>query len=217
MIELFVARVLAVDGDQRHVGQVDAVPAIGRPHMVGQRRRLRHRLGREAMRHLVLAHRDLDLHAGIVDLAEHLGDAADRLRVHRRRLGQLDRHHLAGRRVRGGVLRDQDVLPVALVFGRDEPDAALVQQAADDRRLAPLEDLEHAAFGPALAVVAHDAHAHAVAVQHRAHLLRRQIDVGFAVVAQHEAVAVAMALHRAFDLAHQSGAECRRVTWDVVS
>ena len=66
------------------------------------------------------------------------------------------------------------------------------------------------AFGAAAAVVAHDAHAHAVAVQHRAHLLRREVDVGgAALVADHEAVAVAVALHGAVDLAHQSGAEHR--------
>ena len=40
----------------------------------------------EHVRHLVLAHRDLDLHAGVVDLAQHLDDAAHRLRVARRLL-----------------------------------------------------------------------------------------------------------------------------------
>ena len=83
---------------------------------------------------------------------------------------------------------------------------SLVQQAADDRRLAALEDLEHAALGPALAVVAHDAHAHAVAMQHRAHFLRCEVDV--AVGMKHEAVAVAMALDDTVDLAHQCSAQC---------
>ena len=92
---------------------------------------------------------------------------------------------------------------------------ALVQQAADDRRLAPLEDVEHAPFGAALAVVAHDAHAHAVAVQHRAHFLRRQVDRRLAVVAAHEAVPVLVAFDLAFDFAEQSGAEDarRRIGW----
>ena len=193
---------------------------IGWAQLVRQRRGLRDRLGREAVRHLVLADRDLDLHAGIVDLAQHLGDAAHRLREHRRRLGELDRNHLPGLGIRGRVLRDDDVLLVALVLGRQQPDAAFVQQAADDRRLAALEDLEHVAFGPAAPVVAHDAHAHAVAVQHRAHLLRRQVDVGragaVAGVAQHEAVAIAMALHDAFDFAQQGRAESRRGGGDHV-
>jgi hypothetical protein len=47
--------------------------------------------GENSVRHAVLAHRDLDLHARVVDLAQHLDHAPDRLRVQRRRLGQFDR------------------------------------------------------------------------------------------------------------------------------
>ena len=169
---------------------------------------LRQRRVGEDVRHFVLAHRDLDLHAGIVDLAEHLGDAADRLRVHRRRLHQLDRDDLAGLGVGDAVLRHDDVLAVALVLGGEQPDAALVQQPADDRRLLALEDLEHAALGPALLVVADDARPHAVAVQDALHLLRGEIDVGLAVVADDEAVAVAMALDSALDLGEKLVADC---------
>jgi hypothetical protein len=82
-----------------------------------------------------------------------------------------------------------------------------VQQAPDDGRLPALEDLEHAALGPTLAVVADDARLDAVAVQHRAHLLRREIEVGLAIVADQKAVAVTVPLHRAFDLAHELGAD----------
>ncbi len=202
-----VACIFAVDRDERDVGQVDAALAVDRPDLVGQGRGLRQRLGRELVRHLVLAHRDLDLHARVVDLAEHLGHAADGLRVHRRRLGEFDRDDLSGGRVRDRVLRDQDVLPVALVFGRDQPDTALVQQPADDGRLLALEDLEHAALGPALAVVAHDARLDAVAVQHRAHFLLRQIEVGLQVVAHDEAMPVTMTLHRALDFGHEFSAD----------
>ena len=199
-----VACILAVDGDQRHVAQVDAVASVGRAQLVGQRRGLGQRLGRKTVRHLVLAHRDLDLHAGVVDLAQHLDDAAHRLRVHRWRFGQFDRHHLAHRRVGGGVLRHHDVLAVAAVLGRHQPDAGFVQQPADDRRLASFDDVEHAPFGAALAVVAHDAHAHAVAVQHRAHFLRRQVDHRLSVVATHEAMTVLVAFDLAFHFAEQS-------------
>ncbi len=203
-----VARVLAVDRDERHVGEVDAALAVAGLHFARQRSRLRERRIGEDVRHLVLAHRDLDLHAGIVDLAEHLGDAADRLRVHRRRLHQLDRDDLAGLRVGDAVLRHDDVLAVALVLGREQPDAALVQQPADDRRLPALEDLEDPAFGPALLVVADDAHANAVAVQHALHLLRGEEDLGLTVVANDETVAVAMALDGAFDLGEKLVAAC---------
>ena len=104
----------------------------------------------------------------------------------------------------GRALGDQDVLAVALVFGRDEPDAAFVQQPADDRLLGALDDLDHAALGAAAAVLAHDARLDAVLVQHRAHLVGGQIDVGFAVVALHETVAVAMSLDRAFNFIQQA-------------
>ena len=204
-----VACILAVDGDQRHVAQVDALPPVDRAHVVWQRGGLRQRLGREAVRHFVLAHRDLDLHARVVDLAEHLDHAAHRLREHRRRLGQFHRHHLSGGGRGRGVLRDQDVLAVAPVLWRHQPHAVFVQQAADDRGLAPLDDVEHVPFGAALAVVAHDAHLHAVAVQHRMHLLLRQVDVGLAVVALHKAVAVAVTDDGAANLAHQCTAQRR--------
>ena len=198
-----VARVLAVDRHQRHVGQVDALLHVDRAHPVRQLAGLRQRLRREAVRHLVLAHRDLDLHAGIVDVAEHLGDAPDRLRMQRRRLGQLDGDHLAGLGLRGGVLRDQDVLTIALVLRRDDPDAVLQQQPADDRRTPPLQDLQHPPLRAPLAVVAHDAHPDPIAMQHRPHFLRRQIDVGFAALHHHEAVTVTVTLHRAFHFTHQ--------------
>jgi hypothetical protein len=45
-----------------------------------------------------------------------------------------------------------------------------------------------------------------VAVHDGAHLLRRQVDVGLAVAALDEAVAIAMALDDAIDFAQQSGA-----------
>jgi hypothetical protein len=202
-----VARVLAVDGDQRHVGQVDAALHVGGAHVVGQLARLRERGRREAIRHLVFAHRDLDLHPGIVDLAQHLGDAAHGLRVHRRRLGQLDRHHLAGDRGGRGVLGDQDVLAVAAVLGGHQPGAALVEQAPDDGRLAALDDLEDAPLGPTLAVESHDAHLDAVAVQHGTHFLLRDVDVRFAVVPLDEPVAVTMTDHCSFGFTHQCAIE----------
>ena len=206
-----VTGVFAVDGDERHVGEVDAITLVGGAHLLGQAGRLRQSLRRETMRHFVLAHRDLDLHAGVVDLAQHFGHAAHRLRIQRRGLGQLDGDDLACGRVRDRVLRDHDVLTVALVFGRHEPDAALVQQAADDGRLAALEDLEHAALGAALAVVAHHARLHTIAMQHRTHFLRRKIEIGLVVIAHDEAVSIAMALHCPFDFAHQLSADGSRV------
>ncbi len=49
---------------------------IARPHLVGQVGRFGQRGIAELVRHAVLAHGDFDFHAGIVDIAEHFGDAA---------------------------------------------------------------------------------------------------------------------------------------------
>ena len=209
-----VARVFAVDGDQRHVAQVDAMLAVGGAQLFRQGRGMGQRLGRELVRHLVLAHGDLDLHARIVDLAQHLGHTADRLRVQRRRFGEFDRDHLPHCGTGRGVLGDQDVLAVAAVLGGDDPLPTFVQQATDDGRLAPLQDVDDTAFGTALAVVPQDTHAHPVLVQHAAHFLRREVDPGLAGVRQDITVAVAMALHDAVDFTHQGGAD-RRWACDV--
>jgi hypothetical protein len=92
------------------------------------------------------------------------------------------------------------------VFGRDQPDAGFQQQAADDGPLLALEDLEHAALGPAALVEAHDAHAQPVAMHDGMGFLRGEVDVGRAVIGNQEAMAVPMALQRAFDFAEQAGA-----------
>ena len=156
------------------------------------------------MRHAVLAHGDLDLHTGVVDLAQHFLHAAHGLAVERGRFGQLDHHHLARLGRANSGLGDQHVLAVAPILGRHQPDAAFVQQAPDDRVRGTLHDLEHAPFGPAAPVLAHDAHLDTVAVQHRAHLVGGQINVRITIVAHHETVAVAVALHRAFNFIQQA-------------
>ena len=53
--------------------------------------------------------------------------------------------------------------------------------------------------------MADDAGLDAVLVQHCAHFVGRQVNVGLAVVAQHKAVAVAVAGNRAFKFGKQSG------------
>ncbi len=163
------------------------------------------------MRHAVLAHRDLDFHARVIDLAEHFLDTPDRLAEQGRRLGEFDHHHLAGRGGAGRAFRDQDVLAVALVLERDEPDAAFLQQPPDDRLRRALDDLHHLALGPAAPVLAHHARAHLVLVQDRAHFVGGEIDVGFAVVADHETMAVAVALDRADDFVGKTGRGRHRV------
>ena len=83
--------------------------------------------------------------------------------------------------------------------------AELVQQAADDRSLAALDDAEHLSFRAPLAIEARDTHLDAVTVHHRSHFLRGQVDGRLPVIGVDEAMAIAVALHRALDLTHQGG------------
>ena len=195
-----VARVLAVDGDQRHVGQVDALLFVLRAHLVGQGASLGQAVLGKLVRHAVLAHGDLDLHARVVHLTEHFSDAAHRLAEQRGWLGQLHHHHLPGLGGTQGTCGDEDVLPIALVFGSHNPDAALLQQATDDGMRGALQDLGHPAFRASAPVVAHDACAHPVFVQDGTHLVGGEEDIGLSVFTDHEPVAVTVPLHGALDL-----------------
>ena len=205
-----VTRIFTVNGDQGHIAQVNPLLAVGRPYAVGQRRRLSQRWGRELVRHLVLAHGDFDLHAGVVDFTQDFCNPSHGLRVHGGRLGQFNRNHLPHAGTGRGVLGDQDVLPITAVFRCHQPVAAFVQQAPDDGRLAALDDVEHAALGSALAVQLEHPHADLVSVQHAAHFLRRQVDAGVSIDGVDKAVAIAVAFNDAFDVAHKGWSRLQR-------
>jgi len=79
-----------------------------------------------------------------------------------------------------------------------------VQQAPDDRVGRPLDDLQHAPFGPALSVLAHDPHTDLVLVQDRPHFVRRKVNISAAVVTDQESMPVAMSLNRAFNFIQQT-------------
>ena len=70
--------------------------------------------------------------------------------------------------------------------------------------LRTLDDFDDAPFGPTASVLPDDACLDAVLVEHRAHLIGRQVDVGFTIVALYEPMSVAMSLHRSFDLIQQA-------------
>ena len=156
------------------------------------------------MRYAVFAHRDLDLHARVVDFAKHLLHPAHRLAVQGRRLHKFNHHDLArlgGSRRAPGY---QNVLAVAFVFGCDEPYPPLLQQTPDDRLLRAFDDFKDATLGPPLAVAAHHAHLDPVLVQDSAHFIGGQVDVWRAVVARNESVSITVTLHRSLDFVQQA-------------
>ena len=124
------------------------------------------------MRQIVLAQRDLDLHAGIRVAAQHLDDARDRLALRRRLLDDLDDDHVARFRAAALVVRHEQVLVDPAILGDDERDAALVVEAADDRAVRALQHVDDLPFGPAAPVDAGAPRGRAIAVQHLVHLAR---------------------------------------------
>ena len=192
-----VLRVLAVDGDERRVAQVLAAGdrGLGNPRAV--RRGLVEHRGRKLVRQSVRVDRDVGFHARRAVLAEHARHAADRLRRAARLLGQLDDHDLARLGPAELRLRHQHPVGEARVVRSQVGDAGLDVQATDDLARAPLEHLDDRALRLAAEARSLDAHGHAVAVHHFAHLLGRKMDRRRGVVGQQHAVAVALRLHRA--------------------
>jgi deoxycytidylate deaminase len=193
-----ILRRLAVDGHQRQVTDVLAYAAFPFPvalaHRVGQLLRFRQRLLRELEGQLVFPQGNLDLHAGIGVVAEHLDHLADRLRMLRGLLDDLGHHHLPRHRLGLGTGGQQDVLADAPVLGHHEQHAMLVVHAADDAMVGALQHLDDLALRAAAAVHADDARHDAVAVQGLVHFLRAEKQVGALLVAHEEAVAVGVAL-----------------------
>src|SRR6185369_5923193 len=165
-------------------------------HFVRQRTRFRERRVWPVVWDAVSEHRDLGLDAWIVAAADDLDDAADRVLVLFRVLEHLDAHDVAGRGAEILVARDQHV--GALVAVLEHPvDAALAAETADDRALAPREDLDEMSLAAPRRLAR--AHGDAVAVQKTAHLARREVDVVVAVVGREEAETVAVRLNDAGD------------------
>ena len=150
------------------------------------------------MRHAEFAHGNFDFHARVVRVAQHFGHAARGLGMQRRLAREGDDGDLPFARAAQAAFFKQHVLPVAAVFRPGQPHAAFAHEAGDERARRAADDGQHPPFGAALAVKLRHGGAHAVAVQHGAHLRGRQVQVRAAIVAQHEAVAVAVALHSAF-------------------
>jgi len=115
-----------------------------------------------------------------------------------REIRQFDHHHLADLGLLG-VLRDQDVVADALVFGRDDQRTVLVQEAPDHALVGAVRDFDDMAFGTPAPVIADDPCEHAVVVHDLLHLAGGQEQIVLTVVAHEKAKAVAMALYAAAD------------------
>ena len=89
-----IASVFTVNRDQGNVSQVDAAFFIFGTHGIWQSAGERERSIAEFMRHTIFTHRNFNLHAGVVNFAQHFLNAANRLPKQRRRFCQLHHHYL---------------------------------------------------------------------------------------------------------------------------
>ena len=178
-----ITRILTVNGHQRNVGQVNAVEFVLRSDFVRQCARQSDTSIREFMRHAVFAHRNFNLHARVVNLTQNLFHAAYRLPKKRWWLGQLHHHNLTGFAGPDGQFGNQHILTITLVFWSHDPNATLVQQAANDRMNRTFNNLNYTAFWTAFSVLTHDAHFDTIFVQNGPHFVRRQVNIANTVIA----------------------------------
>ena len=130
------------------------------------------------MRQIVLAQRDLDLHAGIGVAPEDLHHARNRLALRRGLFDDFDDDDVAGLRRAAFFGRHQQILVDAPILGDDERDAALLVEAADDRPVRPQEHVDDLPFRPAAPVGADAPHRRTIAVEQLVHFARAQENVG---------------------------------------
>ena len=178
-----ITRIFTINGHQRNVGQVNAVQFVLRSHFVWQRARQSDTSIRKFMRHAVFANRNFNLHAWVVNLTQNFFHAAYRLPKKRWWLGQLHHHHLTGFAGPDGQFGNQHILTITFVFWGHDPDATLMQQAANDRMNRTFNDLNYAAFWTAFSVLTHDANLDAIFVQNGPHFVRRQVNIAHPVIA----------------------------------
>ena len=130
-------------------------------------------------------------------MPQHLGHAADRLRVAAGLRDQVDGHHLAGLGTADLGRRHDDVVRDATVLGHEEQHAVPGVEPADDAAIAALEHFDDRALRSPARVAAAHTNRGAVAVNDFAHLRGRQEHARAAVIGLEKAVAVWMALNAA--------------------
>lgn len=194
-----VAGILAVDGDEGHLAQVDTLFLVLLRHFRLELGRFLLHRGRPDVGDIVAAQGDFDLHPRRHVVAEHLDDLALGLAVDARPL--LDAHldELVVPGLAGLARRDQDFLLDLRVVRDHHADAAFLEVAADHDLVGPLDHLDQLAFAASAPVMAGHPCQGAVAVEHQAHLGGAEEQVVAAIVGDQEAEAIAVPADAAAD------------------
>lgn len=149
------------------------------------------------MRDLMGAQRDIHRHAGAHFVAEDLDDLADRFGAAGWALSQLHHHHVAHARAADAVRRDQNIEAQTAVVRYYEAGTGIHEEAADDLAGFRHQHAHNARFATPFAIRAQRLRQHHVTVDRHFHLFGGQVQIVFAAFNAQEAVAVAVANHRA--------------------
>ncbi|MNZ70202.1 hypothetical protein D3C78_885290 [compost metagenome] len=194
-----VTGVLAVDGDQRQITQVDALFLVLLGHLGLELGGLLDQGSGPLVGDVVAAQGNLDLHARRHVVAQHL---------HHLALGQAEIArplldlHLDELAVLGGALLaggNQHFLLDLRIVRDHAGDPAFLEEAADQGFMGAFDDLHQRALAATAPIEAGDPRQRAVTVEHQAHLRRAEEKVVAAVVGNEEAEAVAVATDAAAD------------------
>ena len=185
--------VLAINGHERQIAQVDAVFHISSSNRLGQSLSQSLSRARKTMRHIKLANRNLNLHARVVDRAQSLDHTAHWRRVAGGRFNDLHHHHLAGLGTTGVGCADQDIVFNALVFGGHQENAALLDQAPHNIAGIVLDHLLNGCLGTASAIGADHLRPNAIAMHGLEHLAGGDKDIVPAGVGANKTKAIPVA------------------------
>jgi hypothetical protein len=205
-----IARVLAIDGHDFPIAKVGAAGEVFLFDRRADAPRFVDGLLRVLVGNAVFAKNDFGVNARVVDVAEHLDDAAGRPARRCRPARHLHGDHLSRFGVAGLIARDDDVRRQPFVERRDEPQSRRIDLVPpDDRDRRSLEHLDDAAFSAAVFTIALDAHHDAIAVQRLLHVVRRDENILLQsfdrAFRHHEADPGRMAVELADDQVHAIG------------
>jgi hypothetical protein len=173
-----IARVLAVDRHYRPIAKVGPALDVAIADVFAETPRFGDRFRSVRIGNLVLVNDDLGIDAGVIRVAQHLGDAADWTASGGRPLGDLDDHHVVLLSVARLASRDPDVGRHPFVEGHDpRQPGGLEIEPAHDRRGSALQHLENAPLGPAVGPLPLHSNDDAIAVHGAAELVGGHDDV----------------------------------------
>ena len=144
-----IARMLSVDRYRESGPEVRPTFDVAILHAASEALRLLDRLGSVLVRQPVLADDDFVVDARLVDVAEHLDDAAERTARRRRPARNFYDNHVAGLRVPTLVRWNLDIYDQPSIERDEETHARVVDvEPAHDGRGAALQDSKDASFCP---------------------------------------------------------------------